>query len=236
MPTNAHDVYHSQMAEAKIRILAAERVSAAAAPVTGLPSLDCEFCFLQVRRIIELITFAGMVREEQRYRQFRETEPRRATVSAPDPTKDWNAKEILSRLVKLSPHMLPIPLGALSQTALGVMNFDRAKLTVNHGKLIELYNSCSVFMHASNPLVTDFHAQVEQNRARYKKAPDVVKEALVFLRKLLWLHAAVQLEWTDPTDASSADNPSSAWIVDFSSPLDDVVSMTLATSSESDPT
>jgi hypothetical protein len=235
MPTKSHDVYLSLMTEAKLRILTAERMTSSSTPLTGLFSLDCEFCFLQIRKIIEFITFGAMVREEQRYRQYRKTESKKPTGSAPDPTKDWNAKEILSRLVRLSPHMLPIPLGTHSQTAPGVINFDRAKLTVNHAKLIELDGACSGFIHAPNPLVEDFHAHVERQRSKYVEAPETAKKALAFLRQLLWLHAAVQLEWTDPNNASSADNPTSAWIVDFSSTADHVVNMTLTTTQETDP-
>ncbi|OEZ69272.1 hypothetical protein JAB5_27130 [Janthinobacterium sp. HH103] len=235
MPTKAHDVYHVQMTEAKLRILAAERVSTASAPLTGLSSLDCEFCFLQIRKVIELITFGAMVREEHRYRHFRTTEPKTSKAPEPDPTRDWNAKEILSRLVKLSPHMLPIPLGAHSSTGTGTINFDRAKTVVNHSKLIELYGVCSTFMHASNPLGENYIARVEIQRGEYRKGPQTIKKALDFLRRLLWLHAAVQLEWSDQQNASCVDNPTSAWIVDFSSSENDVVNIVLATTQDTDP-
>ena len=33
-----------------MRLLAAERMSKSSRPLTGLPSLDMEFCFLQIRR------------------------------------------------------------------------------------------------------------------------------------------------------------------------------------------
>lgn len=223
-----HDIYHSQMTEAKLRILAAERALASSKSLTGLPSLDSEFCFLQVRKVIEIVTFSGMVREEQRYRQLRKAEKKKPTAPDPDPSDDWNAKKILSKLVRLSPHVLPIPLGAHPRTEQNITNFDRAELIVNHDRLIELYEVCSGFMHSPNPLVANYKAEVESQRTRYRNAPHEAKAALLFLRQLLWFHAAVQLEWTDKDDPTSADNPTSAWIVDFSHPLDDVVSVTLA--------
>ena len=227
MSTAPHEVYHSQMIEAKLRILAAERVLASSGSLTGLASLDSEFCFLQIRKVIEIVTFSGMVREERRYRQFRKSEKRKATGPDPNPADDWNAKKILEKLVRLSPHVLPIPLGAHSRTECGVINFDRADLTVNHGRLVELYEVCSDFIHAPNPLVADYRTEVELQREKYLKAPDTVKEALLFLRQLLWLHVAVQLEWTDESDPTLADNPTSAWIIDFNHPMDGVVNMTL---------
>jgi hypothetical protein len=230
-----HEIYHSQMTEAKLRILATERVLASGRSLCGLPSLDSEFCFLQMRKVIEIVTFSGMVREEHRYRQLRKAEKRKPTAPDPDPSDDWNAKKILSKLVLLSPYMLPIPLGAHSRTEPGVVNFDRAEITVNHGRLIELYEVCSGFMHSPNPLVENYKADVESQRSRYRNAPDEAKAALLFLRQLLWLHAAVQLEWTDKGDPTSADNPTSAWIVDFSHPLDDVVNVTLAVAQEDFP-
>lgn len=227
MPITPAEIYLSQMVEAKLRILSAERVSNSDGSLTGLSSLDSEFCFLQIRKVIEIVTFSGMIREEQRYRQFRKAEKKKPIAPDPEPSNDWNAKKILSKLVKLSPHMLPIPLGVYSQTGPGVINFDRTDLAVHHDHLIELYENCSAFIHASNPLVADYVAEVDSQRARYADARSTVQDALLFLRQLLWLHAAVQLEWTDPNDPTAVDNPASAWIVDFSHPSDDVVNLTV---------
>lgn len=234
MSMKPHEIYGTQMSEVKLRLLSAERMTAAPSPLTGLAALDSEFCFLQIRKIIELITFSGMVREQARYRKLRAAERKRDTDRA-DATADWKASEILSRLVKLSPCVLPIPLGEHYLTEHGVVHFEREELTVTHARLIELYKNCSRFIHVANPLVEEFGVQIEEQRQKYIRAPATVKDGLAFLRKLLWLHAVVQLEWTDMDDPRSIDNPSSAWIVDFGAPDAQTVNMTLGTASDTDP-
>ncbi|MES2759023.1 MAG: hypothetical protein V4693_16740 [Pseudomonadota bacterium] len=229
-----HETYCSQMCEAKIRLISAERMVESQSPLTGYSSLDSEFCFLQIRKINELITFSGMVREEARYRKLRDKD-RRSDKDRVDPSADWKASKILARLVKLSPHMLPIPLGEHFQSELRTIHFERKDLAVNHERLIELYETCSEFMHVSNPLVENIGEQVEDQRQKYTNAPDTVRAALTFLRRLLWLHAVVKLEWTDTDNPCSIENPECAWIVDFSAPDDQTVNMTLATTLDTDP-
>ena len=105
-----HQVYRTHMAEAKLRLLAAERVSRSSTPVTGLAALDSELCFLQIRYVIELITFSAIKREEGRYSKLRKQDHQSNQRDHGNPAKDWQAPEILKRLVTLSPHVLPIPL------------------------------------------------------------------------------------------------------------------------------
>jgi hypothetical protein len=98
-----HEIYRTHMAEAKLRILSAERMVAAAKPATGYAALDMEFCFLQVRRVIEAVTFGAMVREESRYAALRGIEKSTNPRDHGDAARDWQAPEILKRLVSLSP-------------------------------------------------------------------------------------------------------------------------------------
>ena len=67
-----HEMYRTLMLEIKIRLIRTEIVLQSKQPVTGLSSLDAEFCFLQVRKIIELITFSAALRDEDRYKRLRE--------------------------------------------------------------------------------------------------------------------------------------------------------------------
>lgn len=223
MSLNSEIVYHSQMTEAKLRILSAERVAFSSVSATGLSSLDIEFCFLQIRKVVELITFGAMVREEKRYRAFRKNESEKQ-----DPTTDWKATKILAKLVQLSPHMIPISLGASSTSSEEVVNFDRASEQCNHEKLIEIYEQCSDFMHVFNPLVPDFNKTVQDWRDRYDSANPVVIDYLKFLRGLLWFHAAITLDWNELNDPTTMDNPRYAWLVDFRDPDDKIVKMSLS--------
>ncbi len=203
------------MMEAKGRLLAAELVSQSSTPVTGLQALDMEFCFLQIRRILEAITFSAMVREEQRYSRLRKQQHQDNCRDHGDPSKDWNAQEILKRLVSLSAYALPIPIARATQQHSGITHFDRHQISVNHGRLIEMYKMCGGFLHAKSPLVADYVALVNSERAKYERAPVEIQRALEFLRKLLWHHAVIQLDWSDPNDPRCPDSPWSAWLVDF---------------------
>lgn len=215
----AHVIYQTLMAEAKQRILAIERIGGAAQPLSGLAALDSEFCFLQLRRVVELVAFSAMKREEGRYRRLRELNPQ-GKWDQGDAAKDWQAKEILGRLVTLSPHALPIPIKQIEPSGPQAFHLSRTNLAVNHGRLVELYEKCGGFMHAKNPLAADFVEQVNKERVKYDEAPELVRRSCKFLRELLWTHAVVQLDWTDPDDPKEVAGPMLAWIIDFGSPTD----------------
>jgi hypothetical protein len=223
-----HEIYRTHMMEAKARLLAAERVLQLSSPVTGLQSLDLEFCFLQIRRILEAFTFSAMLREEQRYSKLREQQRQDNCRDHGDPSKDWNAQDILKRLVSLSPHALPIPIAKATKQHSGVTHFDRHQISVNHGRLIEMYKMCGGFLHGKSPLVANYVALVDSERAKYEQAPVEVQRALKFLRKLLWHHTAIQLDWSDPNDPRCPDSPQSAWIVDFGADRGQDVTIILA--------
>ena len=227
----SHQVYRTHMAEAKLRILAAERMSKATTPITGLQALDSEFCFLQIRKVIELITFSAIKREEGRYSKLREQDGLSNQRDHGNAAKDWQAPEILKRLVGLSPHVMPIPISKATQSNPGVTHFERHNISVNHGRLIELYERCGGHMHAKNPLVADYAAHVASERAKYESAPKEVRKALEFLRKMLWQHAVVQLNWSDPTNPTAADGPESAWLIDFGASEDEHVVLVIAAAS-----
>jgi len=230
-----HQIYRTHMAEAKLRILAAERVLNARTPVTGLLALDSEFCFLQIRKVVELVTFAGIKREEARYSKLREQDRQSNHRDHGDPTKDWQAPEILKRLVDLSPHVLPIPLSGSTQPSPDFVHFERHDIAVNHGRLIDLYKKCGGYMHSKNPLVADYAGLVASERAKYKGAPTEIRSALEFLRKLLWQHAVVQLNWSDPENPTVFDDPASAWLVDFGMTDDEQITLVLAVARAAQP-
>lgn len=216
------------MVEAKLRLLAAERVSKSSTSLTGLPSLDMEFCFLQIRRVVEAIAFSAMVREEERYGKHRQQQRQLNQRDHGDPSKDWHAPEILKRLVSLSPHALPIPIAKATRQSSGLVHYDSHQINVNHGRLIEMYERCGGYMHGKSPLVDDFVALVAAERTKYVQAPEEVRRSLEFLRKLLWHHAVIQLDWSNPDDPKSPDGPRSAWIVDFGSNEEQHVTLVLA--------
>jgi hypothetical protein len=215
VPLLQHEVYRCYMLDAKARLVASERLIASQMTATGAEVLDIEFCFLQIRRIIECITFAAMVREAHRYEKLRKIEGTQSKRNHGDAAKDWDAPEILKRLVEITPHALPIPIASATTRSDGVVMHDRHKIEVNHGRLIDLYKQCGGYLHGKNPLVADFADLIERDKRRYKGAPAQVHRALLFLRKLLWQHAVITLDWTDTDDPKSKGSPNAAWILDF---------------------
>lgn len=203
------------MADAKLRIVSSEKILAAVKPLTGYAALDIEFCFLQIRRVIEAITFGAMICEEARYAALRGIEKSINARDHGDASRDWQAPEILKRLVSLSPHVLPIPHKEGKVVSPGLIHFDRQRIEISHARLIDLYTRSGGFLHAKNPISRDFVALVEAQREKYVAAPLEVSRALTFLRQLLWQHAVVILEPSGQHDPRTPANPKHAWLVNF---------------------
>jgi hypothetical protein len=212
--TALHEIYRTHMMDAKIRIVAAEKVLSNKG-CHGIPALDHEFCFLQIRRIVEDITFSAMVRESARYTKLRKIQSQENPRDHGLASKDWQAPEILKRLVSLSPYALPIPIIREKRSSEGNIHFDRKCVEVNHGRLIELYKQSGGFLHAKNPLSGDFVNVTAEEREKYARAPIAINQALNFLREMLWEHGALQLEWQNSEDPLSIENASGAWLVFF---------------------
>lgn len=126
-PIQPHELYLQQMMEVKRRFRAIDRILGAKKPLTRDIDIDNESAFLQVRRIIELITFSAIVSDEQRYRRLRELDAAAASgKDKGDYTADWNAADILVKLSKISPHFLPRPLGPMTVQSDGTKHFNEA--------------------------------------------------------------------------------------------------------------
>ena len=227
-PAPPHEIYRTHMADAKIRIVTAEKIVEGKKPVTGYTALDMEFCFLQIRRVIEAVTFGAMVREESRYVALRNIEGTTNPRDHGDATRDWQAPEILKRLISLSPHALPIPHKAGKKISVDHIHFDRQDIEVNHARLIDIYTRAGGFLHAKNPIGQDFAALVEAQRSKYVAAPSEVRRTLKFLRQLLWQHAAITLEKAGQDDPRTPASPTSAWLVSFGSNAALEVGITIA--------
>src|SRR5450830_1927840 len=104
-------IYRRQMVEVKRRMRTIDRILAARKPLSGDLAVDHELGFLQLRKIVELVTFSCIVADEQRYQRSRELDAMGSKRDKGDYALDWNAGDILSKLVKISPHALPRPLG-----------------------------------------------------------------------------------------------------------------------------
>jgi len=64
-------LYRNTMIEVKRRFLAIDRVLGAKKPRTLNEEFDGEFMWLQLRKIVELVAFGGIMADEQRYAALR---------------------------------------------------------------------------------------------------------------------------------------------------------------------
>jgi len=214
---SAHEIYRTHMLEVKLRLQHTERVLASRSPVTGIEALDSEFCFLQLRRIIELITFSAAIREEDRYKRLRELQKEENQRDHGGYAKDWEAPDILKRLSQISHHFLPIPIKKIQRTGEHSFHIDRKSLPVSHDRLIDIYKTAGGYLHGKNPLGKDFMELVNAERKKYERARLLIQKSLKFLRSLMWHHAAIGLEWAEDSDPRELANPQKAWLVDFGS-------------------
>lgn len=216
------------MLEFKLRLIHCERVASETKPTTGLAALDSEFCFLQLRRLIELVAFSSALRDEERYRALRQIQQQSNPKDHGDHTRDWEAPEILRRMVQISPYCLPIPLKTETKKAGAAIQFDRKNISVTHGRLIEIYQICGGFLHAKNPFSQDYRVHVDKQRKKYEGARKEILKCLTFFRKLMWYHAAVSLSWTAGNDPMTAADPKAAWLVDFGADAEQLVNIVVA--------
>ena len=146
-----HEIYFQQMLETKRRFRAIDRILGAKKPLTQNEEIDNECAFLQVRKIVELITFSAIISDEHRYQRSRELDALVNPKDKGDYTLDWNAANILTRLSKISPYFLPRPLGEITVLPDGVMHFNEATAKATHDQLISIYKTAGGFAHMTNP-------------------------------------------------------------------------------------
>jgi len=202
------------------RIHAVERILGAKKPRLLDSNIDDESMWLQIRKIIELVTFGGITSDEERYAALR------AEDASPDYTQDWKVNKILPRLVRITPHYLPIPIGAGMRTQDGLVSFDEVGPERTSAKFIEIYNRAGEYLHIANPFSPKKASEIENAK---KISRDLLRKDLAYLKSVLWVHAKVGLAFDKSTDRpTEAANPKTAWLVRFGFPKPNDVEVTLA--------
>lgn len=129
--------YSSMMDEVMLRIKSIESIINQTSS-TGYRQTDGEYICLQVRKILELIAFANMVSNMNLYADtYRKIE------------RHYKAHLILEYIKKINPRYYPLPVKQDAAT--------RTRIPLENGFLTEdefihLYNDCSEYLHAANPL------------------------------------------------------------------------------------
>lgn len=221
-----HEIYLQQMIEVKRRFRAVDRILGAKKPHTRDIDVDNESAFLQVRRIIELITFSAIVADEQRYQRSRELDAVANEKDKGDYTADWNAAYILVKLSKISPYFLPRPLGPMTVQPNGTKHFNEAAAKLTHDRLVSIYKTAGGYAHTANPYKANV-ADLERNKKACARS--ILSKELAFLKSVIWEHAKIGLAWEPGADPRQLDNGETAWLVWFGDSSNDQIRMSLAT-------
>lgn len=112
--------------------------------------LACELSALQLRKIYELIAFASISADLEKYR----------TVSRKF-DKDWNFAEIIKTLSQLNPEFLAKPVRRVVPQELGVnWHFEeRPEAALSKGELLYRHGHLHSLLHAGNPFGTKKEAR-----------------------------------------------------------------------------
>jgi hypothetical protein len=111
---------------------------------TGFLVPDQELCCLQLRKSLELIAFAGISANLDRYSQLR-----------PAFHQDWNGKKIVSALEKINPDFYPIPINTFTDGDGQLRYEDITDGFLRKDDLVELYDWCGEQLHSFNPFGTN---------------------------------------------------------------------------------
>jgi len=216
--SKAANLYLEAMIEVKRRFRAADRIIGAKRPRTLTKNFDDEVLWLHIRRIVELVTFGGMLADELRYAALRAQTPMNA-----DHTQDWKVNTILPKLQQITPLHLPVSIGPFRQMPDGTWNFLGGEETLSHDRVIEIYNVAGQHLHTRNPL------SVEAPRdAGALSVRDLAVAELTYLKKTLWQHAKIGLAYEGADGPTTSTNHDSAWIVRFGNPDTDDIEMMMA--------
>ena len=117
---------------------------------TGSDISDIEFCYLQIRIVLELIALSSISPNRKLYEKKREQF-----------RNDWNAKLIFSDMRRLNKDFYPVPLVAeKSEHARVKFHFTKLRSGfLTKKQFLKLYDKCGSVLHAKSP---------------FKKPPDYV--------------------------------------------------------------
>ena len=206
------------MLEIKLRIRAVDKCINENKSI--IPALEVEYCFLQFRKIIEQISFASIICDHQRYKDFRFLEGQTSDKDNGDYSKDWNASIILRALNDINPLFMPRPIRSI-ESSNNEHHLDMSDVNATHKKLIDMYKKCSSYMHIPKPFSQDYVSHIEKQRKKYASSNNTIESYVSYFKALLWHHVTIGLEYIpngDKFKAVETANPKNAWVVNFKDP------------------
>ncbi len=162
------ELYIKLMADVKMRIKFINQILSKR-NTTGSNETDVEFCCLQLRKILELVSLGSLVmhknefeKQSEKYKSF------------------WNSKRILEDIEKINPGFYPKPICIdLENSANGnTLIYDMKDGFLDRNQFTDVYNECSKILHADNP----YGAKVDYEY--YRKELKNWGERIIYLLKL----------------------------------------------------
>ena len=216
-------LYFNQMVEVKRRLTAIDRILGAKKGTSRTLSQDTdnEFGWLQVRKIIELVTYSAIASDFERYSALRALTNGRVE-------DDQHAKKILNRLSGLNPKFLPLPQGAMVVQPDGAKHFEGLdevqQATLE--RFSDLFDEASEHLHSANPFVPE--AQLKERNLRQASRDNLIR-ARDYMKVALWSHYKMGLEFKTGDDPRVLDNFKTVYLVNLNKPDQENITMHLAT-------
>ncbi len=135
------NLYMKLMADLKQRIKFINLILSKA-NTTGSNETDIEFCCLQLRKILELMSLGSLVMHKN---EFEKQSDKYKTF--------WNPKRILDDIEKINIDFYPKPIciDLKKSTAQNTQLYDMKDGFLNKMEFINVYNMCSKILHNDNP-------------------------------------------------------------------------------------
>ena len=140
-------MYLNLMQEVKNRIHSILDICIYHKRTTSFNQTNTEFCYLQLRKVLELIAFGSIVmnkdevaKQDAKFRQR------------------YNAKYILNDIKQIHPNFFPVPLPSWREKLDFMQGLTEDSLTED--EFVELYEHCGGILHARNP----YRAEIDYNK------------------------------------------------------------------------
>jgi hypothetical protein len=110
---------------------------------TGIEIIDKELVFLQLRMILELIAFASLTANREKFAAAHEKF-----------ASFWRAKNMLQDLEKINPDFYPVPIKPAQLQPDGTKHCPTVDVFLTKDDFVSLYDVTGDFLHVRNPFST----------------------------------------------------------------------------------
>lgn len=141
MLSDDFDVYRTCMDKVRERIATIQRLVASPLPMPNEPFLTTELIFVQFRKVLELIAYASLSANKEKYAEAHK-----------DYQRHWRAKDMLGAIERVNKGFYPQPLLPPIIKPDGTRHFPRlVSGFLTQADFVVLYDATSEILHMRNP-------------------------------------------------------------------------------------